>query len=166
VLKIPKGCEPVVTAPSERTEEGILRTTKFLRCRHDSTADDVPAFRRVHLELLWPQTKTRRDLPCPPAQWCESRAWLQHLTAVEPNEEPMISSSFCERRRQATRHEVAGSWHSPGTECYRDCVSAVISMMDATPARGYPSPRWNSSRPRKPPGPVGRGKHKPPQTVE
>src|ERR1700720_3632263 len=44
----------VVAAPSERAEEGLLRTTEFLRCRRDSAADDVPAFRRVHLELFGP----------------------------------------------------------------------------------------------------------------
>src|SRR6266550_320562 len=43
-----------VTAPSERTEDGPSRITEFLHGRRDTAADDVPAFRRVHLELFVP----------------------------------------------------------------------------------------------------------------
>src|SRR5437879_13065531 len=42
------------TAPSERTEDGPSRITEFLHGRRDTTADDVPAFRRVHQELFVP----------------------------------------------------------------------------------------------------------------
>jgi hypothetical protein len=38
--------------------------------------------------------------------------------------------------QKAPRHEVAGSWGLSGSECYGDCMSAAISMVDATPARG------------------------------
>src|SRR5580698_9546675 len=53
--EIPKGMRGgVVTAPSGRTKEDLLHTTEFLCCRHDGAADDVLAFRRVHLELFVP----------------------------------------------------------------------------------------------------------------
>jgi hypothetical protein len=44
----------VVATPSGWTEEDFLRTTEFLRGRRDSSADAVPAFRRVHRELFVP----------------------------------------------------------------------------------------------------------------
>src|SRR6478735_6628361 len=43
-----------VTVPSERTEGSPSRITELLHGRRDTTADDIPAFRRVHLELFVP----------------------------------------------------------------------------------------------------------------
>src|SRR5215472_3720295 len=39
--------------------------------------------------------------------------------------------------QKAPRHEVAGSWHRPSSECYVDLMLAPSSMMGRTPARGH-----------------------------
>src|SRR5258707_13655699 len=46
--------EAAVAVPSERAKGGQSRITEFLPGSRDTTADDVPAFRRVYLELFVP----------------------------------------------------------------------------------------------------------------
>src|SRR4029450_1852764 len=57
------GCEvSTATPPSERTEDAPSRLTEFLHRRRDAAADDVPAFRRTHLELFLPvDDRARRE---------------------------------------------------------------------------------------------------------
>src|SRR5205807_3900539 len=44
----------VAAPPSERTENAPSGLTELLYCRCDTAADDVPTFRRAHLELFVP----------------------------------------------------------------------------------------------------------------